>query len=450
MSRRRVRVGLAGVSFDAFWGFHEPEYARRAASVRRAVEALGAELVTVFETFRAAEQAEAAARRLNEEADLVILDVATFPEGKAAGAFFDALVPPLILWCRNESKYRTHIGHNSFCGANFLAGNLALRGRRFRKLHGTAGGREFRARLKTAVLLVRAAKQAAGSRIGLIGGGIVPKFHDIDIQPADRENLRRRWRLEFIDVPLRETLARAQSRTAASVRQATRRLAAAFTEIRVQPSALERQARLFLALKDTVRRERLDAVAIRCWPELQAAYEMWPCPTISLLNTDGIPAACEGDPGGALDMLLARRLSDTPTTLLDVVDWDDAEDTLSLWHCGPTACSWADSAGCRLIPHNVDGRSPQGRPVPGLPGVVDMQFAPGPVTVFRTLGAIDDEFVLAGALIPADGQRICGSFGLMSRVSAYGRRTPVGRIRNQILDRALPHHYTAVRGHVLG
>ena len=177
-------------------------------------------------------------------------------------------------------------------------------------------------------------------------------------------------------------------------------------------------------------------------------YGAWPCPSIGVLNEAGVPAACEGDPGGALDMLLASNLAKTPSTLTDIVDWDDRKNTFAIWHCGPTASSWADGKGAVLLPHNVDGRDAEGRPAAGLPGIVDMQFKPGPVTVFRTLGALDDEFAIEGQIVPAAGRKICGSYGAVGKPTVYQQKTTAPAVRQDIFNRALPHHYTASRGHL--
>jgi len=75
-----------------------------------------------------------------------------------------------------------------------------------------------------------------------------------------------------------------------------------------------------------------------------------------------------------------------------------------------------------------------------------MQFKPGPVTMFRTLGAVDDEFVVQGRIVPAPKRQISGCFGMLATPAVYGRETQVGAIRDNILQRAIPHHYTAVRG----
>ena len=444
----KVKIGIAGISFKPFWGFEEAQYQTRLRQLDEVGKSLGVTILALPETFQDAEGAVGAAKKLNGEADLAILDVATYPEGKAAGTFFDTLELPLILWSRGETEYNIHIGHNSFCGANFLAGNLALRGRRFRSLYGGPNDPGLIARLRIAIKIIGAAKRVSNSRIGLLGEGVVPKFYDIDIQPKDRGVLEKRHGIKFVGIPIEDVVKRATSYEEQEVEEAVEDLVKRFTIIEIPHEAILRQVRLLRAIKDFCNEEKFTSIAVRCWPELQLLYHIWPCPMVSILNEMGIPTACEGDPGGALDMLLATQLSDRPTTLVDIVNWDDEQNTFAIWHCGPTACSWADEKGTKLIPHNVDGRTPEGNPAPGLPGVVDMQFSLGPVTVFRTLGALDDEFVVEGSLIPTPSRRICGSFGTISRPVIYGREVDARLIRDEIFNRTLPHHYTAGRGYL--
>jgi len=444
---KKISVGLACIKFDpSFWGFRESQYKARVARLAALGGKMGFTLTAIPTAFQTAEEAQSAAKRLNDKSDLVILDVGAYPEGKAAGVFFDNVTKPLALWSRGESAHRTNIAHNSFCGANFLMGNLALRGQRARAFFGEPSSADFTARLKTAVRLLQAAKQAADARIGLFGEGIVPKFFDIDISPADREKLRRRWNIRFVGVPTAELVARAKSYKEDAMEKEAVTFARRFSKIAVPGEALVTQARLLKALRDISRKEGFDSIAVRCWPELQKDYGAWPCPALGLLNDDGLPAACEGDPGGALDMLLAAQLAKKPSTLLDIVDWDDRRNRFSIWHCGPTAPSWAAARKTCLIPHNVDGATKAGQPAFGLPGIVDMEFAPGPVTIFRTLGALDDEFAVQGKLAPAGARRICGSFGEVAEATMYGRKADTLALRAQIFDRCLPHHYTAARG----
>ena len=445
---RKMRLGLAGISFAPFWAFRQSQYKKRISQLRELTKRLNARLVVLPRAFQDAKGALEAARKLNDKADLAILDICTFPEGKAAETFFCALKTPVILWSRGETEYKSHIGHNSFCGANFLAGVLALKGRRFRSVYGEPHSAEFRARISTATRLVAAANSVSGSRIGLLGEGIVPKFYDIDIQPEDRRKLEERWNIRFVSVPMKELVRRAEACSKSAIEASAGDFRAEFKHVGISDQMVKKQVRLLQAITDIAQQESFAGLAVRCWPELQKDYEAWPCPSLSQLNEKGIPAACEGDPGGALDMLLAAQLSRKPSTLMDIVDWSSKSNALAIWHCGPTACSWADKKGARLLGHNVDGRTSKGKAASGLPGVVDMQFARGPVTIFRTLGAIDDEFVVAGELAPNDRRRICGSFGTVTKPKVYSRPSSVDTIRDDIFKRTLPHHYVAVRGNI--
>ena len=445
MSEKTV-VGLAGVSFHAFWGFSEEQYRERIEEMRAVVERLGARLVALPETFKDAKGGVAAAQRMNDEADLVILDVATFPEGSATLAFFDNLAKPLVLWGRNEQEHGSNIGHNSFCGVNFLAGNLALRGQRFRKLYGAPGDVRLQNRLKTAITLIGAAKKASGSRIGLFGEGIVPKFYDIDISDSDREKLKQRWDIDFMGIPTRDLTELVDSFSIGEVGEEIETIETRFGKIEVSADAVEAQARLLKALKKISAENGFSAIAIRCWPELQSTREVWPCPSISILNDLALPAACEGDVGGAFDMLLASKFSEEPSTLLDVIDWNDEKDRFSVWHCGPTAPSWADKSGSVFKYHNVDGRDEDGGAKFGCSGIIDMQFKPGPVSLYRTLGALDDEFAVQGEIVTTETEKVCGSFGQVANATIYGRGMDNELLRNQIFDRCLPHHFAAVRG----
>ncbi len=443
----KIKIGFTSIAFrKSFWGFTHQEYLRRQAQVKKLAASLGASCLASPQAFENDLKGRQAAALMNKT-DLAILDVATFPEGKAALAFFDALQVPLVLWSRGESLHKSHIGHNSFCGANFLASNLALRGQRFRAIYGDLRQGQVLARLRTALRLIAAAKAAAGAKIGLFGEGIVPKFHDIDISANDRALLAKRYRIQFVNVAIKDLVKQAASYPAAAMAKAGRAFAQGFTQVQVDQAALIKLARLLQALRDMSRAGKFASIAIRCWPELQKLSGIWPCPAISILNDLGLPAACEGDPGGALDMLLASKLTNRATTLLDIVDWDDRANSVAIWHCGPTACSWADGP-TQLRPHNVDGRTAQGQPALGLPAIVDMDFAPGPVTVFRSLGALDDEFVFEGNIVRAPGRHICGSFGAVTKIKSYGRALPIAELRESILNRTVPHHFAAARGRI--
>ena len=100
-------------------------------------------------------------------------------------------------------------------------------------------------------------------------------------------------------------------------------------------------ARLYKAYTDFVRENGIGALASRCWPDLFTEFGTPVCTVLSLLNDEGVAAACEADLYGALSMWIGQELSGRPVFFGDPVALDEEEKTLTFWHCGMAACSLA-------------------------------------------------------------------------------------------------------------
>jgi L-fucose isomerase-like protein len=80
----------------------------------------------------------------------------------------------------------------------------------------------------------------------------------------------------------------------------------------------------------------MDALAVRCWIELQQQLGISPCVLLGDLNERGIPAACEVDVGNAVTMAALQHASGEPATCLDWNNnFEDEDDKCILFHCGP-------------------------------------------------------------------------------------------------------------------
>ncbi len=80
----------------------------------------------------------------------------------------------------------------------------------------------------------------------------------------------------------------------------------------------------------------LDALALRCWIELQQRLGISPCVLMGLLNDQGIASACEVDVSSAVAMAAIQAAAGTAATILD---WNNNygsdPDKCILFHCGP-------------------------------------------------------------------------------------------------------------------
>ena len=100
-------------------------------------------------------------------------------------------------------------------------------------------------------------------------------------------------------------------------------------------------ARLYKAYRDYVTAGGIGALASRCWPDFFTDYGTPVCAVLSLLNDDGVAAACEADIYGALSMWVGMQLSGSPVFFGDPVSLDEEENTVTFWHCGAAACALA-------------------------------------------------------------------------------------------------------------
>ena len=100
-------------------------------------------------------------------------------------------------------------------------------------------------------------------------------------------------------------------------------------------------ARLLKAYSDYVREHHIGALASRCWPDFFTSFCTPVCTVLSMLNDEGVAAACEADVYGALSMWIGMQLSHEPVFFGDPVAIDESESSITYWHCGAAACSLA-------------------------------------------------------------------------------------------------------------
>ena len=104
----------------------------------------------------------------------------------------------------------------------------------------------------------------------------------------------------------------------------------------VPGAAQEKLARLAVVLDAMVEENGLDAIALRCWVELQQQLGVSPCVLLGDMNDRGVTSACELDVGNAVAMRALALASGRPATCLDWNNnYGDDEDRCILFHCGP-------------------------------------------------------------------------------------------------------------------
>ena len=119
----------------------------------------------------------------------------------------------------------------------------------------------------------------------------------------------------------------------------------------VPQDAFQTLVRLGVVLDEVIAELQLNALALRCWLELEMELKVAPCVLVSELNDRGIPCACEVDVCNAVAMYALHLASGQPATCLDWNNnYGDDPDKCILFHCGPVPQSLMTGKG-QVVDH---------------------------------------------------------------------------------------------------
>ncbi len=287
--------------------------------------------------------------------DGVILCLPNFgDETGAVAALADAGVPILIHAYPDElDKMRPELRRDSFCGKFSIMDVFCQYGVKFTALKPhTVHPRSprFAENLEYFDRLCRVVKRMKSFTVGAIGARTTAfKTVRVDELALQRHGIT----VETMD--LSDLFARmsALSPDDDTVKVKTERLREYANWDGVPDQALDKLARLGVAIDQVISEYRMDAVAIRCWIEMQRQLGISPCILLSEMNDRGVAAACEVDVGNAVSMYGLSSASGEVATCLDWNNnYGDDEERCILFHCGPVPQALMSEKG-RVTDHAI-------------------------------------------------------------------------------------------------
>ena len=323
----------------------------------RALQGLGHEVLmldaeaTRYGAVETVREGEVYARFLQENRGKfggVILCLPNFgDENGAVAALKDAGVPILVQAYPDDlDKMAPALRRDSFCGKISIMDVFRQHGVPFTALkpHTVSPSSDrFKANVDAFDRICRVVNGVRGMTIGALGARTTPfKTVRIDEVTLQRHGIT----VETLDLSDVFARVRAVQTNAPAYAAKIERLRAYTSWDGVPDAAFENLARLSVTLDAIIEEYRLDAIALRCWTELQMEFRVSPCVLMGELNSRGIPAACEVDLGSALTMHALGLASDGPAACLDWNNnYGDEDDKCILFHCGPVPTALMTNPG---------------------------------------------------------------------------------------------------------
>ncbi|HME50808.1 MAG TPA: fucose isomerase [Candidatus Lokiarchaeia archaeon] len=281
-----------------------------------------------------------------KDLDGIVLIAGTFHLGHLALVINKIVKKPILLWGLNELPYNGgKIRLNSVCGINLDASNLYKGG--VKDYHVVIGASIDEAWIDA----LRVKHAFSKANIG-IAGYRAHGFFNLDI---DEPDLYRATGAMVDHFELAEIFdIEVTTERVAAMRE---KIEATFTISALSEEQIDKVSILAAKLEAFVAKNKLTALAIRCWPEFAATFGIAPCAAMSLLQAGGTILACEGDILGALSMLAHVAIGAETPFLADFSQVNLEENFALLWHCGVAPCNlWNGACEISLETYHAGGK----------------------------------------------------------------------------------------------
>ena len=335
MTLGAIFLGRRRPGFDVEWGRQMEDRARRA--LRQ----------TGFNVFEPPEKAidDASLRRVmtaceEKGVDAIVLLQTTMGDGRLAPTMAQLWPDPLVLWATPEKPDGDMISSCSLVGVHAWASTLRQMGHSFELAYSDPDAAETQTQLREAVRLAATVRGLRSLRLGLVGGQ-APGYFAMNADPFSIHHglgvqLQTFSLIEFDNV-VRGFSEEAVAGDVAKVK------ALGIPHKDTTDDDLPMASRLYLAMQSFLDNENLNALAVRCWPEMPNVFGQWPYLGISRLADEGRAVVCEGDADGALSAWIGESLGLGRCYLSDWLEHD--AETITIWHIGAAPMSLSPPPG---------------------------------------------------------------------------------------------------------
>jgi L-fucose isomerase-like protein len=362
--------------------------------------------------------------------DALVVLQPTMGDGRLAPMLAQVWSDPLVFWATPERQEGNKVSSCSLVGAHVFASVFRQLGRPFELAYGHPDDQTTREQLTRAVRLAAAGAKLRRAKVGLVGSH-APGFVNMHVDPAE---LSRQLGVALSHFSLQEFFQLVEGQEDREVAEDVARVEAMGIPVEegLSRDDLEANSRYYLAMRAMLAEENLDALAVRCWPELPNRFGAWPYLAMARLAGEQNVVALEGDADGAISCLIGQLLGLGVGYLSDWLEHD--EHSITLWHPGHAPLGVCAPGTARLGRHFNNN----------LPLVVNAALrADEPITLFR-LWRCDGSYQMTacGARTEPPRRELLGAHGLAVLDDRH-----VPSWFEALCHAGMPHHVAVFAGH---
>lgn len=340
---------------------------------------------------------------------------------------------PVVLWATPERPADGKVSSCSLVGQHLWASALSQAGHPFEFVYGDAESQKLRAELKRAIDLAGTHHKISRAKVGVIGTH-APGFIDLAAEPFI---LRKSLGAQLHVLSLPQYMERVNQIPTEAVGEDVQRVRDLhLPKANVTEEMLAVNSRCYLAMKEVMEEECLNALSLQCWPELPNMIGQWPYLAVSRLTSEGHAVSIEGDVDGCISMLMNSCLQQGLSFLTDWLEHGEAE--IFFWHPGMAPITMCEAVGTECGPE-LDQHFNIAKPL-----VVNGRLRIGePVTVMRLWRCRDRYRLTAFEGTTRTPRRTLS--GNTALVEVRGEDVP-SRF-DRLLHAGMPHHVLLSYGH---
>ena len=428
-----LRVGFLAIGrkrpgFDPDWG------RQIETEARRAFDRMGLDVIQPREpVFDDTSLRRALDEMRQAGCDTLIVLQPTMGDGRLAPVLAQLWSDPIVFWATPERQDSVKVSSCSLVGTHVFASMFRQLGRPFELVFGHPDNESTQRELTVTLRLASAGAKLRRAKVGLVGGH-APGFVNMH---ADPFAVHRELGVELHHIGLEEFFGLVEGQEVGAVDEDLNRVEAIGLPME---EGLKRQdlavnSHYYLAMRALLAEENLDALAVRCWPELPKRFGNWPYLAMSRMADENRVVALEGDFDGAISCLVGRLLGIGVGYVSDWLEHD--EHSITLWHPGHAPLSMCTPGSARLGRHfNND-----------MPLVVNATLAADRAITLTRLWRCDGSYRMTAweARTALPRRELLGAAGL---AIVDGQSVP--ELFDALCHQGMPHHVTVFPGRHAG